>query len=104
MNDTKKIKTTELITKGYLWVNIPVIAIFIIVWLGLFIMLDLNYLISVFIGTIAGWYYWEFAIRKWIKWEIKNDVEKERILKIGRMTLLLSKKSTIENAISNDKT
>lgn len=103
MNNMKKITATEIITKGYLWVNIPVIAIILIVWISLQIIFNLNNLICISVGTLAGWYYWGFSIKKWVKWAIKNEVEKERLLKIGQSTLLLSKQSIIDNAISNEK-
>ena len=94
---------TEIVGKGYLWVNIPVIIIILIIWLGLVIMIELNYFMSIIIATIAGWYYWEFSIKKWVKWALENNVSPERLLKIGRIALLLSKKSTIENVIQNEK-
>lgn len=102
MNNIKEITNTELIIKGYLWVNLPVALIIIAIWYCLSGFLSLGTIISVFIGTLAGWYYWEFSIKKWIKWSLNKGVDKERLLKIGKMSLLLSNKSIIDKVIANE--
>jgi len=94
--------TSEIITKGYLLANIPTALIILIIWFGLWKMLNINYVISVFIGTTAGWYYWTISIKKWIKWAKASGVDNEQILKIGRLSLLLWNKSTIDNALKNE--
>lgn len=98
----KGISNQELIMKGYLWVNIPAIIIILSVWFVLVTIINLNNVFSIFIGGALGWIYWEFLIRKWISWALNNDVDKERLYKIGKISLLLSNRFTIDK-ISNSK-
>lgn len=100
---TNKPSTSEVITKGYLIANLPTIAIILIIWFGLWKMFNINYTISVLIGTAVGWYYWAFSIKKWIKWAKSSGIDNEQILKVGRMSLLLWNKSTVDNALKNEK-
>jgi hypothetical protein len=103
MMNNKEISTQELITKGYLWVNIPAVVIILIVWFSLSNVFNLNNLISIFIGGATGWVYWEFSIKKWIGWALNNNVDQDRLFKIGRLSLLLSNKRPIEKVIANRK-
>jgi len=103
MNDTKQPSTLGLIMKGYLWVNLPVTAITLTVWLGLLLIFNVNYIICLFLGILAGWYFWAYSIKKWIKWAAANNIDKDKILKIGRFSLLLWNSSTVENALTDEK-
>jgi hypothetical protein len=57
--NNKEISNQELVTKGYLWVNIPSIIIILTVWFCLVAYLELNGKISAIIGGVVGWIYWE---------------------------------------------
>jgi|JI8StandDraft_1071087.scaffolds.fasta_scaffold811987_1 hypothetical protein len=103
MNDTKRPSTLELIARGYLWVNLPVTVIILTVWFGLWTIFNVNYLICLFLATLAGWYFWAYSIKKWIKWAFTNNIDKNKILKVGRLSLLLWNKSTIDNAFTDKK-
>lgn len=98
---TNKLSTLEVIIKGYLLTNIPTIVIMLIIWFGLWKMFNINYVISLFLGATAGWYYWTVSIKKWIKWAKSSGLEKEQIVKIGRLSLLLWNKSTVDNVFKN---
>ena len=102
MTDKIKPTTIQIITKGYVMANIPTILICFLIWFGLWKIFNLNYVISVFIGSMAGWYYWTFSIKKWVKWSYLNGIDKEKILTIGRLSLLLWYKSTIDNALADE--
>jgi hypothetical protein len=101
--NNKEISTSELVTKGYLWVNIPAIVIILIVWFSLVAYLELNGKISAIIGGAVGWIYWEFTIKKWVKWALDNNVEPDRLLKIGQISLLLWNKSAIDKVLKEKK-
>ncbi|MBL7869455.1 MAG: hypothetical protein JNM71_15675 [Flavobacterium lindanitolerans] len=103
MNYTKQPSTFELISRGYLWVNLPVTVIILAVWFGLWTILNLNYIICLFLGTLAGTYFWAYSIKKWIKWAFSNNIDKDKILKIGRISLLLWNMSTINNTLTDKK-
>ena len=60
------------------------------------------------IGGGIGWIYWEFGSRYWIKWSLKRGVEKNRLHKIGVMSLVLwpsdfRKIEKIESELTNEK-
>lgn len=96
MNKTTKITTSNLILKGYLWVNIPIVILIIGVWYVCRAYFNLSNTLSILIGVCIGWIYWEFSIKKWIKWALDNNVSPERLLKIGQMSLLLWNKNQID--------
>ncbi len=103
MNKNKDLSTMELINKGYLLVNIPSIIIILTVWFCLVAYLEVNGKISAIIGGSAGWIYWEFTIKKWVKWALDNNVEPDRLLKIGQSSLLLWNKKTIDKVLNEKK-
>lgn len=100
--NTKRQSTLDLIVKGYLWVNLPVAVIILTVWFGLWTTFNVNYFVCIFLGTLAGWYFWAYSIKKWIKWAFTNNIDKNKILKVGRLSLLLWNKSTIDNAFTDE--
>lgn len=103
MNDKKQLSTLELINRGYLWVNIPAIIIILIVWYCLVAYIELNGKVSAIISGAIGWFYWEFAIKKWVKWALDNNVEPGRLLKIGQLSLLLWNRRTINEVLNKQK-
>ena len=103
MSEVKGLSTMELINKGYLWVNIPSIIIILIIWYFLGAFIELNGKISAIIGGTVGWIYWEFTIKKWIKWALYNNVEPDRLLKIGKLSLLLWNGKLIDKVLNEKK-
>jgi len=91
--------TTDIIVKGYILVNIPVTVIILGIWYVLWKMLDVEYTISVLIAFSVGWFYCSVSIKKWIRWVSSFDMNNEQILKIGRLSLLLWNRSTIDKAL-----
>lgn len=87
--ENKGITKAQLILKGYLWVNLPIILLIITTWYCLTTFANLGTSTSVLIGTILGWLYWEFAIKKWIAWALRNKIKEEELLKTGKLYLLL---------------
>lgn len=103
MDEKEKISTLELINRGWLMVNIPAIVIILLVWFFLANYINLNGKISVIIGGALGWIYWEFFIIKWIKWALNNNVNPDRLLQIGKRSLLLWNSSEIDKVIKKRK-
>lgn len=103
MSKNKDLSTMELINRGYLWVNIPSIIIILTVWFCLIAYLKVNGKISAIIGGAIGWIYWEFTIKKWVKWALENNVEPDRLLKIGQLSLLLWCRKTIDKVLNEKK-
>jgi hypothetical protein len=58
-----------------------------------------NNYVSILIGGAVGWIYWEFSIKKWIKWALDNNVAPDRLLKIGQLSLLLWNRKTIDKVL-----
>lgn len=98
-----ELSTFEIAFKGYLWVNIPIIVIALLVWYFLLLFFNFSSSISILIGTSIGWIYWELTIKKWVKWALDNNVEPDRLLKIGQLSLLLWNKSTIDKVLNEKK-
>jgi hypothetical protein len=93
-----QIKDSEIVLKGFTWVNLPVI---IIIFSSLFLILsftDLNFNKSVIVAGAIGWIYWEIAVMKWIKWALKNQVEKDKLFKLGQKSFLLWSRKKIDKA------
>ena len=94
----QKVKDSEIVLKGLFWVNVPVI---IIIFCSLFLILsasDLNFNLCVLIAGAIGWLYWEFDVVKWIKWALRNEVEKDRLFKLGQRSFLLWNRKKINKA------
>lgn len=102
MND-KELSTVEIINRGYLWVNIPSIIIILLIWFGLTAYLEVNGKISAIIGGAIGWIYWELTIKKWIIWALNNNVDPDRLLKIGKKSLLLWDRKKIDSILNQSK-
>ena len=58
-------------------------------WFALLSFTNLTPQFCAIIAGSIGWAYWEFAVSKWIRWSIKNGIDKEQLLKIGKRNLLL---------------
>lgn len=103
MNNKKRLSTIEIVNRGWLWVNIPATIIILIVWYCSVAYLEINGKISAIIGGALGWIYWEFTIKKWIKWALDNNVEPDKLLKIGQFSLLLWNSRQIDKIIKEKK-
>jgi|LakMenE18May11ns_1017448.scaffolds.fasta_scaffold9683618_2 hypothetical protein len=103
MSNSKELSTMEIVNRGWLLVNIPSIIIILVVWFCLAAYLEINGKISAIIGGALGWIYWEFTIKKWIKWALNNDVEPDRLLKIGQFSLLLWNSRQIDKILKEKK-
>jgi hypothetical protein len=103
MSNSKELSTLEIVNRGWILVNIPSIIIILVVWFCLVAYLEINGKISAIIGGALGWIYWEFTIKKWIKWALNNDVEPVRLLKIGQLSLLLWNSRQIDKILNEKK-
>jgi hypothetical protein len=103
MSNSKELSTIEIVNRGWLLVNIPSIIIILVVWFCLAAYLEINGKISAIIGGALGWIYWEFTIKKWIKWALDNNVEPDRLLKIGQFSLLLWNSRQIDKILKEKK-
>lgn len=88
----KQLSTAQIIWKGYLMVNIPITIIICSIFFLAISFTKLGFTSSLIIGTAIGWIYWEFAVLYWIRWCLKNNVEKGRLHKLGVKSLLLWKR------------
>jgi hypothetical protein len=103
MSNSKELSTIEIVNRGWLLVNIPSIILILVVWFCLAAYLEINGKISAIIGGALGWIYWEFTIKKWIKWALDNNVEPDRLLKIGQFSLLLWNSRQIDKILKEKK-
>ncbi len=103
MSKNKGLSTIEIVNRGWLLINIPSTIIILVVWYCLAAYLEINGKISAIIGGALGWVYWEFTIKKWIKWALDNNVEPNRLLKIGQFSLLLWNSRQIDKILNEKK-
>lgn len=99
----RPISNFQLGMKGFLEVNLPV---FIIIFGMLFLLLSftsIGFEFSLLIGVALAWIYWSHAVKKWIEWAVANNVSEERILTVGKQTLLVWNKNTIESVTKGKK-
>lgn len=103
MNTKKELSTLEIISKGYLWVNLPISILMLGVFYLLILFLNLGSLINILICVAVGWTYWEYSVKKWIKWALDNSVKPDRILKIGQLSLLLWNRRPIDKVLKDKR-
>ncbi|SFA99083.1 hypothetical protein SAMN05660845_1187 [Flavobacterium swingsii] len=98
----KNLTDFQIALRGQLLVNVPIIIISLA---SIFVLNTLiqNFNISVLIGTLFGWFYWKFSAAKWIKWADKNNVNHERLYKIGKKGLLIWNRKYITDVIENNQ-
>lgn len=95
----KDLNDFKIIIKGQLWVNLPVVLVILLFWYVLSFKFDLDYRLSGIIGCVTGWLLWGILIRKWIVWCLNNDVNTDRILKLGKRSLLLWGRNQIDEIL-----
>ena len=100
----KNLSDYDISLRGQLWVNLPVTIIIVLTTFGLSMFLDVNFKIALLIGVVFGWTYWSFSVKKWIQWATKNNVDVDRLVKIGKRGLLVWSKNTVETVTKYNKT
>lgn len=85
----KEVSTSEIIIKGHLWVNLPIITLICVVFYIIHEYFGQSFNFSLIGGTVIGWIYWDFSVKKWIKWALINNVDSEKLYKIGIRNLLI---------------
>ncbi len=104
MEAKKQLSSFEIFLRGQLSVNLPVTVIILISFFGLAIYADLSFKLSAIIGCALGWIYWSYAVKNWIKWAaIENNIDHERLYKIGKYGLLLWNRDHIKQVVENKK-
>jgi len=83
MNEKKQLSNFKLILIGQLFVNIPIVFIIIGSLMLLKVTFQIEFIVSLILATSLGWMFWEFAIRLWIKWALKNNFDEDKLLNLG---------------------
>ncbi|TRX23620.1 hypothetical protein [Flavobacterium franklandianum] len=102
--NNKNFSDYDISLRGQLFVNLPVTVIIIITAFGLSMFFDVNFKIALLVGMVLGWIYWSFSVKRWIQWATKNDVDIDRLVKIGKRGLLVWSKNTVETVTKHNKT
>ncbi|WP_430399298.1 hypothetical protein [Flavobacterium sp.] len=87
----QELSNSKLILSGFLIVNLPVTIIIISTIYILYSYTSLKFTESGIIGCVIAWILWEFLSKVWIKWALNQDVEENRLHKIGMYSLVLWK-------------
>jgi hypothetical protein len=101
--DSKTLSDFDVLFKGQLTVNLPIIAIMILTFFGLFEFADLSFRLNLLIAFAVGWIFWSFLVKNWIQWAMKNNISEEKLLKIGKLGLLVWSINTIETVTKKNK-
>jgi hypothetical protein len=85
--ETSELSSAKIILVGELMVNLPVTAIIILTAfiLGQF---GLGWNVSVILGVGIGWFCWGKLITKWKNWAVDQNVDRERLLRLGKLGLI----------------
>lgn len=100
----KYLSDYDISLRGQLLVNFPAAIIILFTTFGLSMFFDLNFKISLLIGFVLGWIYWSFSVKNWIQWATKNEVDVDRLIRIGKKGLLIWSKNTVETVTKHNKT
>ena len=104
MESKKQLSNYQIFFRGQIYVNIPATLIILFSLFVLTIFADLSFKLSAIIGFVLSWIYWSYAIKNWIKWAvIENNVDQERLFKIGRNGFLLWNRDHIKQVVENKK-
>lgn len=101
--DSKAPSDFDVLIKGQLTVNMPIIVIMVLTFFGLLQFADLSLRLNALIAFAVGWIFWSFLVKNWIKWAMKNNISDEKILKIGKPGLLVWSINTIETVTKKNK-
>lgn len=82
-----EISSLKIILKGELLVNLPVIGV-IISTIFILVQLGFPFSIACIISSASGWYTWGKLMNKWKSWGEENDINKERMFKLGKIGLI----------------
>jgi len=99
----KTITGTRLFFVGQLIVTIPILVIMLVTFFGLGYFFDIAPKIIMLISFALGWVYWSFSVKKWIEWAVKNAVSEEKIIRIGKLGMLIWSKNTVQQVTQNKK-
>lgn len=97
----KKVSNTDVMLRGQLLVNLPSIIIMILCIIMLGEIFEMDHRESVLISIIPGWIYWSISVKKWIKWSLKNNVDRNTLYKIGKNGLLIWNRENIDEVADN---
>jgi hypothetical protein len=99
---TKLLSNYDISLRGQLTVNLPVTLIMLLVFI-LVTLFETSLRTNVLIVFVSGWISWSFLVKNWIKWAVKNNVDEERLYKIGKSGLLIWSKFTIETVTKKNR-
>lgn len=101
--DSKSPSDFDVLVKGQLTVNLPVIAIMLLTFYGLLEFADLSLRLNALIAFVVGWIFWSFLVKNWIQWAVNNNISDEKLLKIGKPGLLVWSINTIETVTKKNR-
>ena len=102
--NNKNLSDYDISLRGQLSVNLPVTIVILLTTFGVSMFFEVNFKVALFFGMILGWSYWSYSVKKWIQWAVKNDVDIDRLVKIGKRGLLVWSKGTVETVTKYNKT
>lgn len=82
-----ELSSGKIILMGQLMVNLPVTVIIIlsVIILG---KLGLGWNLSAIAASGIGWFFWGKLVTKWKDWAVGNNVDRERLFRLGKLGLI----------------
>lgn len=87
MKNENEVSSLRIILMGQVIVNLPVIVI-IILSIILASQLGMGWSLSFIIGSGVGWFFWSRLLDKWKVWALNQNVDRERIYRLGKWGLI----------------
>lgn len=97
----RHISNAEILFRGQFLAGLPALLIMFLTIILLDEFTSMDYRIRVLVSIVPGWIYWRYAIESWIKWCLNNNIERERLHKIGKYGLLIWQRSHIDEIADN---
>ena len=89
MSNSNKYKSWKIILIGNLMVNLPITLVILLILFSVIILFGSSMMVpALLISTFIGWYLWAFLLEKWRLWGLRNNVEPERLYRLGKLGLI----------------
>jgi hypothetical protein len=91
-----KISAAKAVIIGHLLVNVPVIALVVILSVvGMVMFGRAGFYGGAFIGAVVGWLWWSLTVPRWRRWALKRGAPPDKLQTLAQRTGLVWKKGSV---------
>ncbi|WP_299675691.1 helix-turn-helix domain-containing protein [uncultured Tenacibaculum sp.] len=96
----KPVSDKAIISKGWKMVYLPTVSIiFLSAFILHFAFSIKSSLIIWMTGSALGWFYWDFAVKEWIRLAYREGINKKKIVEISKTGWLFVDDKTVDKAL-----